>query len=171
MSTNHTANYDLCQWEATDQVLRTDFNQDNAKIDAALKAVETKCGLQTIWSHTSASDEEALQLPCNGIDWTNWKCVHLVIDPNMAGGGYSIDLLQPNGARQPFIDVISGPLHLMAWPMYRGDRNFCGTYMDQTLHQFLTERTYDSIYGLLLDLTSSYPFLPGSRFTLYGEQV
>ena len=36
MSTNHTANYDLCQWEATDQVLRTDFNQDNAKIDAAL---------------------------------------------------------------------------------------------------------------------------------------
>ena len=38
MSTNHTANYDLCQWEATDQVLRTDFNQDNAKIDAALAA-------------------------------------------------------------------------------------------------------------------------------------
>ena len=36
MSTNHTANYNLCQWEATDQVLRTDFNQDNAKIDAAL---------------------------------------------------------------------------------------------------------------------------------------
>ena len=36
MSTNHTANYDLCQWEATDQVLRTDFNADNAKIDAAL---------------------------------------------------------------------------------------------------------------------------------------
>ena len=38
MSTNHTTNYDLCQWEATDQVLRTDFNQDNAKIDAALAA-------------------------------------------------------------------------------------------------------------------------------------
>ena len=39
MSTNHTANYNLCQWEATDQVLRTDFNQDNAKIDAALKGL------------------------------------------------------------------------------------------------------------------------------------
>ena len=36
MSTNHTTNYNLCQWEATDQVQRTDFNQDNAKIDAAL---------------------------------------------------------------------------------------------------------------------------------------
>ena len=36
MSTNHTRNYDLCQWEASDKVLRTDFNADNAKIDAAL---------------------------------------------------------------------------------------------------------------------------------------
>ena len=38
MASNHTTNYQLCQWEATDKVLRTDFNQDNAKIDAALKA-------------------------------------------------------------------------------------------------------------------------------------
>ena len=36
MATNHTANYQLNQWEATDQVLRTDFNEDNTKVDAAL---------------------------------------------------------------------------------------------------------------------------------------
>lgn len=36
MATNHTSNYELCQWEATDQVLRTDFNEDNVKVDAAL---------------------------------------------------------------------------------------------------------------------------------------
>ena len=38
MSTNHTTNYDLNQWEATDKVLRAEFNEDNAKIDAALKS-------------------------------------------------------------------------------------------------------------------------------------
>ena len=38
MASNQTANYGLCQWEATDAVLRTDFNADNAKIDAALKS-------------------------------------------------------------------------------------------------------------------------------------
>ena len=38
MSTNHTTNYNLNQWEATDKVLRAEFNADNAKIDAALKA-------------------------------------------------------------------------------------------------------------------------------------
>ena len=38
MSTDHTTNYDLNQWEGTDKVLRAEFNADNAKIDAALKA-------------------------------------------------------------------------------------------------------------------------------------
>ena len=38
MSTNHTTNYNLNQWEAADKVLRTEFNEDNAKIDAALKS-------------------------------------------------------------------------------------------------------------------------------------
>ena len=36
MASNHTTNYQLCQWQADDQVKRTDFNGDNAKIDAAL---------------------------------------------------------------------------------------------------------------------------------------
>ncbi|MCI8303757.1 MAG: hypothetical protein HFF52_03925 [Lawsonibacter sp.] len=38
---NHTPNYNLSQWEAEDKVLRTDFNADNAKIDAGLKALNT----------------------------------------------------------------------------------------------------------------------------------
>ena len=38
MASNYTEHYDLCQWAATDQVQRTDFNADNAKIDAALAA-------------------------------------------------------------------------------------------------------------------------------------
>lgn len=40
MASNQTSNYGLNQWEATDQVLRTDFNEDNAKLEAALAALE-----------------------------------------------------------------------------------------------------------------------------------
>ena len=36
MASNQTSNYGLNQWEATDQVLRTEFNDDNQKIDGAL---------------------------------------------------------------------------------------------------------------------------------------
>ena len=42
MASNQTGNYGLNQWEATDQVLRTEFNADNSKIDAALKALADK---------------------------------------------------------------------------------------------------------------------------------
>ena len=35
---NRTSNYNLCQWEESDRVQRTDFNEDNVKIDAAIKA-------------------------------------------------------------------------------------------------------------------------------------
>lgn len=37
MPTNFTENYHLSQWEATDPVLREDFNADNLKIDEALR--------------------------------------------------------------------------------------------------------------------------------------
>ena len=40
MASNYTENYGLCQWEATDQVLRTDFNGDNAKLEDALTELE-----------------------------------------------------------------------------------------------------------------------------------
>ena len=33
---NRTQNYNLCQWEAADKVQRTDFNEDNRKIEAAI---------------------------------------------------------------------------------------------------------------------------------------
>lgn len=39
MASNYTEKYKLCQWEATDQVLRTDFNEDNQKIEAAFLAL------------------------------------------------------------------------------------------------------------------------------------
>ena len=37
MASNYTENYGLCQWEAGDSFVRTEFNQDNQKIDAAIQ--------------------------------------------------------------------------------------------------------------------------------------
>ena len=36
MASNHTANFGLNQWAATDPVLREDFNEDNQKIEEAM---------------------------------------------------------------------------------------------------------------------------------------
>ena len=42
MASGYTANYGLCQWQPGDKFLREEFNGDNEKIDAALKAAEDK---------------------------------------------------------------------------------------------------------------------------------
>ena len=39
MASNYTTNYQLNQWAKTDRLMMDDFNADNQKIDAALKAV------------------------------------------------------------------------------------------------------------------------------------
>ena len=42
MASGQTSNYGLNQWAAEDPVLRTDFNQDNAKLDASLGAIDKR---------------------------------------------------------------------------------------------------------------------------------
>ncbi len=42
MASNYTSNYGLCQWEPGDKVLCSEFNGDNAKIDAAISAVDSR---------------------------------------------------------------------------------------------------------------------------------
>ena len=59
MSTNHTSNYNLCQWEPSDKVLRTEFNADNAKIDAAIAAVDSRI--------SSVSGDKASVSELNGV--------------------------------------------------------------------------------------------------------
>lgn len=48
MASNYTENYGLCQWEATDQVLRTEFNEDNKKADKILGALS-----ETVQDHAA----------------------------------------------------------------------------------------------------------------------
>lgn len=55
MATNQTSNYQLNQWEPTDQVLRTDFNADNAKLDAAIAELESGKADQSALSALSST--------------------------------------------------------------------------------------------------------------------
>ena len=61
MPTNHTTNYSLNQWVKSDQVKMEDFNADNAKIDAALKAHDT-----ALASKASTSALNSLKTTVNG---------------------------------------------------------------------------------------------------------
>ena len=56
-----TQHYQLNQWAADDQVLRTDFNADNAKIDAALGAVKG-CNCQLYFQTYTGTGENGRKM-------------------------------------------------------------------------------------------------------------
>lgn len=66
MASGYTSNYSLCQWQGEDKFLREEFNQDNEKLDAALKALSQGAeGLEAALSQgleaLETAGEEALE--------------------------------------------------------------------------------------------------------------
>lgn len=61
MPSNHTEHYQLNQWNPEDKVLRTDFNADNVKLDAALTGKADVSALAALGQRVdSKADSSAL---------------------------------------------------------------------------------------------------------------
>jgi len=74
MPSNFTSNYNLNQWEPDDRVLRTDFNADNTKIDAALSELKQKADMSLyyigqIGSLINFHHKTPPRLPQQGFIW------------------------------------------------------------------------------------------------------
>ena len=90
---NQTANYQLCQWDPTDRILMEDFNSDNSKIDAALKAqadtlesLSQKAGGRLLGTLKASASGTTSEFRLDGVDWSAWREVHLVADPYTDNG-------------------------------------------------------------------------------------
>ena len=104
---NQTTNYQLSQWEASDRILMSDFNNDNAKIDAALKtqaeaisalgaqldakadqddltALANRSRFTKLKEVNVAANTSIFELDLSDITWSQWDKVHVdIISVNM----------------------------------------------------------------------------------------
>ena len=89
MANGYTANYGLCQWQPGDKFLREEFNQDNAKLDAALKASEEKAAAEAQTAQSTA--ERALA----GLEAADYNIYNLLLQNEYEGKytGYKKALL------------------------------------------------------------------------------
>ena len=81
MSTQ-TANLGLHQWEATDHFRRTEFNEDFAKIDAAVagKAAASALACEKVLSYVNQSTSATnLSIPLTGVDWTRYSRIEITL--------------------------------------------------------------------------------------------
>ena len=78
-----TTNYQLNQWAKSDRVMMDDFNADNAKIDAALKAAAEASPYVKLLSVTLDTQCSHWSIDVSGIDLRNYR--KLEIYPRLKG--------------------------------------------------------------------------------------
>ena len=95
---DYTQNYQLNQWEATDRVLREDFNSDNAKIDAAIAAAAARPSRTLLKDEPMEGDYQfSLQTDLTDIDWNQWQAVCMDIWTLNSQGGTAEVLINGGG--------------------------------------------------------------------------
>ena len=89
MASSYTANYGLCQWAPENAFLREEFNQDNAKIDAALKAAEERA------EEKARAAEAKADRALSGLEDQSYNVYNLILQNDYEGKytGYKKALL------------------------------------------------------------------------------
>lgn len=83
-----TSNYSLNQWEATDRIMREDFNTDNTNIDAVLKSLKESNPYVLLRTITTTADAQQVDLDISDIDWSVYR--HLILHMNLESrSGYA----------------------------------------------------------------------------------
>ncbi len=85
MAGNYTEHYQLSQWQPQDRVLRTEFNQDNARLDGAIRAA-VPAGTIALWSGAASAIPTGWAL-CDGQNGTPDLRGRFVVG---AGGDYAV---------------------------------------------------------------------------------
>lgn len=172
MSTNHTPNYNLCQWEDADQVLRSDFNQDNAKIDAALK------GIGQIHTFERAYHSNAYSFDLEDIDWTQWILVGvtLYVPYNTNTNSFMACVVDSFSGRAKafcsgdsvnFAHMGNTSSVLILTPFHDPEREVCGVYVGPQSGIGFAECKYSDIKYLNLGGGGGGSFIE-SHATLWG---
>ena len=125
MATNQTINYHLNQWEPTDQVLRTEFNADNVKIETALDGKLST--IEVVAEITTTSNSMYFSLDLTRVDWNQWSIVAAVSNPLLYTAertGFSVDCPTVNIERELSGEVtpLAGPNLYLLFPMRDGGR-------------------------------------------------
>ena len=187
---NKTENYQLNQWEKTDRIMMEDFNGDNAKIDAALKALSdtladkpgrTEMADALPWvkigevTTTEASASAGISIP----NASQYREIHVYIDStgglqcSLGWNGTAILLL--NGAKDNYVTSrITGILEIMPLQTVGSALRYsfaanAGGYATINGSQFSLDCICgDSLTISIISGNDSYSLDVGTTFVAYG---
>lgn len=197
MAINYTENYGLCQWEATDQVLREEFNEGNRKVDEALKElddqVKTKAEQEALSEETAArtAADEALEqkagmklinrvtldtsvrwptLDLSGIDWNQWATVRILIKPVIdPADTYQVLLNADNSTC--VAHTLSRRFQMILFPSFDENTIISGLRWPGIYDQytFVMDASLQALTNVQIGTTNN-PFYPGTVMEVWGQK-
>ena len=171
MSSQKTEHYELNQWLATDQVLRTDFNADNAKIDAALDDLNAHAGLKLINSWETETAARGIAIPLVTTQWDTWKTV--IIDVIPASGTSANINLNYSSPTDTFGRISTKWTRLILCPFGQKTAPLMAVYWGASASLFRNDiMTFQGIgdFALFGD-TLSDQIASGTKIIIQGEPV
>lgn len=184
MATNQTTNYQLNQWEPADQVLRTDFNADNAKLDAALLALDaSKLGHIEILSTAvnSAGGKTTFSVDVSTLDWDEFEYVVVFFDNTSTINTGASEMFacalndEPDNAycsyASKYIAVAEpGSLLLILFPRHSGANLVRGVYLGEISGIGLGSIAYNTLTTLDFSVYGGNRLLirQGAKATVWG---
>lgn len=117
MASNHTEHFSLNQWLPDDQVKRTDFNENNAKIDAALNDLSGGLAEKATTAALEALSKKLASMPClvTGTytgDGTDSRLISLGFQPKAL-----LVMIEEGYSARPYTDDYYGGLALPGKPV------------------------------------------------------
>jgi len=179
MPSSYTPNYSLNQWEPDDRVLRTDFNADNAKIDAALGALSRdlpgKLGRMEIIEtrNSNGGTYKSVGFGPPDIDWSEWEYVCFLAQyPGQTASGtvpLSFGLRFRNIDDEVFVGPLALPGYLVVTlPRHGASKNLGGFVLSDRFVPFSFEHTFQSITDVAYVVDNRKQMLIHPNIVVFG---
>ena len=170
---NQTANYQLSQWESTDRILMADFNSDNAKIDAALKGLADRTGIQQLYhlELTEPYSSRILYVPLEDVEWSKWNRLHIYAAPALPEGTTYFNAFFNNTSTYTLQTQMGEALYMTIQSL-RGEAPFIHGmfWSDEGCSLFgFPILTFARLESLALVSPTVDTFDPGTVVTVWGE--
>ncbi len=167
-SSNKTTHLRLNQWEGSDPILRTDFNQDNSKIDQAMAAR----ALVRLTGRTLTTAAGTISVDLLDYDLTQYEALELTLAPIISGSGtttLTVGDATPVSLAPMASDGSWGlVIHLHFLPGGLGGWWFAPGMTSGNTGGFLAAGVTASDLEELKLSSASAPYQAGTSWTLYG---
>lgn len=167
-STNKTTHLRLNQWEGSDPILRTDFNQDNSKIDQAVAAR----ALVRLTGKTLTASAGTIYVDLLDYDLTQYEALELTLAPITSATGtttLTVGESAPVSLASMAADGSRGlVIHLHFLPGGVGGWWFAPGLATGNTGGFLAAGVKAAGLGEVILSSASAPYQAGTSWTLYG---